>query len=757
MDSMARWLFVGLFALLPIFFVPLAWVGVTQGKVILVTTVLLAGALLWGIARLLEGAIKIPWTPVIAIAALIPISYAISTSVHGFESISLIGTGTDADSLVVVTMQYALLLLSALLFSGNPSGIVKAVRGFLGGSAIMLVLQAIHFALPTLALGGVFTTESANSFGGWHEFSMLLGLILFLGVALQKSSIANGVWKYILFGNAAISVLILVLGGFFDVWACVIAACVALLIVRGYKEGTLSTPEYWRKEWLTVVLGIASLFFLVFGGFVTNALPDRINVTQIEVRPSWQGTMSISRQALSNPLNLAVGAGPNTFTREWGLYKSTSVNQTLFWNTDFQVGVASIPTTFITTGILGVLAWILFLVALIFFIARSWISGSASVTDIFSIGVLYLLAFHAVSVPGVALSMFTFLFVGLYIASRVPHSIEFRQYPLGLGNMRGLFIGTLFVLFLAAALVSSVYSLRVIAADLFVNRGIATYNLTKDTATASSYINRGISIYPSDRAHRSAVELGLLQLREMTQSADPNAQAAKDELQATLERVIQHGLSAVSLGGGDYQNWLGLASLYGELAGAKVPGAYDNARAAYERARAQNPTSPLPLLNLARLEILQEKPDAALQYLAEAVRLKPDYAAAYYVASQAYLAKGDSANALQAAGRAVQYAQDDSQAWYNYGIIAYDAKKYDEAAQAMEQALARQDRFANALYILGLSYYELKRPEDAIKTFESLLALDPNQDVVKKILENLKNGLAPISQPAATPKAKSSR
>ena len=213
----------------------------------------------------------------------------------------------------------------------------------------------------------------------------------------------------------------------------------------------------------------------------------------------------------------------------------------------------------------------------------------------------------------------------------------------------------------------------------------------------------------------------------------------------------------MSLGGGDYQNWLGLASLYGELAGAKVPGAYENARAAYERAWAQNPTSPLPLLNLARLEILQEKPDAALQFLAEAVRLKPDYAAAYYVASQAYLAKGDSANALQAAGRAVQYAQDDSQAWYNYGIIAYDAKKYDEAAQAMEQALARQDRFANALYILGLSYYELKRTEDAIKTFESLLVLDPNQDIVKKILENLKNGLSPIPQPAATPITKSSR
>ena len=136
-------------------------------------------------------------------------------------------------------------------------------------------------------------------------------------------------------------------------------------------------------------------------------------------------------------------------------------------------------------------------------------------------------------------------------------------------------------------------------------------------------------------------------------------------------------------------------------------------------------------------------------YLDQAVKLKSNLAAIYYVASEAYIAENDSVSAMQSAALAVEYAQDDPQAWYNLGVISYNAKKYAEAATAFEQALARQEKFANALYALGLTYYELKRTPDAINMFEALDQLDPSRPAVRQILSNLRAGRPPIAQPAA--------
>ena len=180
--------------------------------------------------------------------------------------------------------------------------------------------------------------------------------------------------------------------------------------------------------------------------------------------------------------------------------------------------------------------------------------------------------------------------------------------------------------------------------------------------------------------------------------------------------------------------------LYAELAGANIPGAYEGARTAYERARAENPSNPIPLLNLGQLEILQKRPDAALQYLSAAVALKGDLAVAYYLASQIYASKQDYTNALPAASNAIRYAPQDSRAWYNGGAIAYSANDYTGAAAALEQALKLQPQYANALYFLGLTYYRLDRKSDALKTFEALNELDPGNEVAVPILNALRNG-----------------
>src|SRR3989344_7351960 len=62
---------------------------------------------------------------------------------------------------------------------------------------------------------------------------------------------------------------------------------------------------------------------------------------------------------------LIVGSGPNQFVGEWLMSKPSAVNQTIFWNTDFNYGVGLIPTFIVTTGLLGIIAWLIFLLPIL--------------------------------------------------------------------------------------------------------------------------------------------------------------------------------------------------------------------------------------------------------------------------------------------------------------------------------------------------------------------------------------------------------
>jgi tetratricopeptide (TPR) repeat protein len=295
------------------------------------------------------------------------------------------------------------------------------------------------------------------------------------------------------------------------------------------------------------------------------------------------------------------------------------------------------------------------------------------------------------------------------------------------------------------------FALRVNLAEALVNRSILLYDSSQDIGNAAALIQDALFIYPNDdRAHRAGVELGILELQSLAASPDASSDTMRAQLQSTLEGTIQQGLAAVSIDSGDYQNWLEVASLYQNLAGADVQGAYDNAHTAYESALANNPKDPLLYFDLAQLDVLEKKPDAALADIQSALKLKPDFAAVYYLASQVYTSKNDLVSAATAAAQAVKYAPDDKLGWYNAGVIAYAQGDWQSAVTDEQEALSLDSQYANALYVLGLSYYQLQRPADSMATFEALAKLDPGEAAIGQILSNLEAGQAPLQQMASS-------
>src|SRR5262249_35057752 len=154
------------------------------------------------------------------------------------------------------------------------------------------------------------------------------------------------------------------------------------------------------------------------GTKIAPPIATRFSISHLEVWPSASGTFELAKTAF--PKDPIFGAGPNRFRQVWRAEKPDGINATPFWNADFDYGAGYIPTSLITTGLVGFLAWLLFL-ALLFWKGFKTMRMpdsdplSKALTLTFSLGALYLFIMAFLYVPGTALLGLTFIWGGAMI------------------------------------------------------------------------------------------------------------------------------------------------------------------------------------------------------------------------------------------------------------------------------------------------------------------------------------------------------
>jgi len=723
------------------FFIP----STTTPLMVTKTFLLAAGALitlaLYILARLSRGNVIFP--PLVLVGALwLPVvAYALSSVFSGIPfTQALWGSGLGTDTLGFILAVTVLGALTALILRRS-----EQYRSFLIAGAFVFCAVAVLETL-TVLFGQVkpdIIPPTFSFLGSFGDLAFFLGLgVVGVLITLRFLELPSRAYRTLIV-SGVLALFLLAIANVSLVWILLALVSLGLFVEsvmnRGPRTADADLDDVDIIDDAPVAMGTGkhslvlplcvlaiSLFFLV-GGTLGGALAQTLNVNVLDVRPSWQSTYSVARNTFTtSPI---FGSGPGTFGVEWLKYRDASLNSTVFWNIDFTSGIGSIPTSVVTTGLLGVIAWVTFFALLIVFGLRMLMVRASRDTFIRYVAIfsfvasLYLFTIAIFNVPNAVILALAFVFMGLFV-STTRYAEGGRQW--GIVFSRSPRVGFVIVFMLTIVLLASV-----VAAYALVGRYIATAKIASATAafsagdldTADKAAQDSISFAPSVVAYQIQASVAGARLGQILTSTTMSATAAQKAFQEALSSGINAALTATLLAPSNYQSWLVLGNLYAQAVPLGVAGAYDSAKSAYEKAQTLNPTSPQIPFILAQLDIANKNIKGAKEHLKVAIGLKQDYTAAIFLLSQLEVQDGNVREALAAALAAAYFTPNNPSILFQVGILYAAQNDFANAARALEAAVEVNPQFANARYFLSAVYAKQGSLEKALAQMQAIAAM----------------------------------
>lgn len=743
--SYAQHILVLIFGLLPILFVPSIVAPSEYTKVVAVIVGVCLATILFSLSVLRSGVMKVGVSYPLCALWLIALLGVTSALLSGDMRDALLG---DVFSIHTASFLLLIALIPTIFVALRPKkSVILKMYILLAVSTLLLVLY--HFA--RLIFGAdflpfqIFTTATTTPVGSWNDLALFLGLAVILSLIALEQLTLTKLGRSLFVIVCVISLAMLGVINFFLVWVILGLTSLALVVYSLGKDRfhngqlTLLAPTTQVSALPVALLVCAiSIMFIVAGSFFGGILSQYTQVSYIEVRPSFEATTNIARAVYAD--NALFGIGPNRFSDAWRMHKDLSINTTQFWNVDFPAGNSYIGTFFITTGMLGGIAWTLFLVLYIgvglrrllvpqsvdkiwYFIAVSSFAGG-----------LYVWILTIVYVPGVVLLLLGALCTGvsLYAMNMLT---EREGKVLSIANDRRTgFVLSLGVVLVIVASVGVLYFIgRHYAAAVRFNESIRGLNEGRPLAETEQLVLLASQLSSSDAFSRRIAEYQLTRLNGLMAAVNPTEAQQKEFLQA-FQIGEAEAQNAIRIDATEPNNWRVLGGLYGVLSLAQVPGASDKALESFERARQLDPKNPLPYLESAVVVARAGNANQAREYIKESIRLKPNFTEALYLLTQLEIETGNIDAAVQSVVAVIQLEPQNAARYYQLGVLENARNNVDAAIGAFETAVSITPDYANARYLLALAYDFKGKNAEAREQLEKVLALNPGNPEVTELL-----------------------
>lgn len=667
-----------------------------------------------------------------------------------------------------------------------------ALFALLGGTAIIFFISALASKTPYVSLYGFSGTESYTA-TTFFALCLLTGVVVVVGQDRQKMYAAWLVGAGLVLVLSALSLFGLqvfpgAFPGYLPLGSALTTVMVAALSLVG-AYGVLTEYRPPRAMYgISIVVALAALIillsanirhgWLVLGGgslvfligaairkeeilsramlapciglflsivYLFMAIPSIISMPN-EVHLSLGESARVAREALKE--NPVLGSGPGTHVLEFLKYRKSEVLRRGFGEVAFHSGQGAVLTGAVTTGALGGLLIIATMVTALFIAGKGIIrerrTGSYLAIQSVLFTALVVSALLPIELP---LMLTVAVFLGLSLAHLQYREISMARSEQGIA-MRNAAVAAI----LLVVVVGTVIIVRRTGGVYFAVRAMQAY--ARDAGTSAGLLERALAF---DRGHdgywRMLSDARRFQVNIVRKQLGASAPApeAVSVIQGLMRQMVDAANRAVDMAPGNASNWstLGQAKL---VVGMGNGALLDEAREAFERARALDPQNPAIITALGvteRLRSIQsannEKPDnaKAVALLEEAINIQPAYALAHIELARLLASSNDQEKALSSYANARLAAPYDPTIAYEVAVYLREIKETKAAILEFERALQLAPNFVEAHVALVDLYTFIGENEKAIEHMEAVAKLFPENKDVQEKLATLKQKIVP--------------
>jgi len=735
-------LFVCLF-----FFIPYTPVTLEASKGFLLSLGSTLALFFWLISRLGDGKFLIPRDKLILLAGIIPLVFLVSSFFSRSLYVSLFGSGFEIGTFGSMLILFIVFFLSSIHFQSE-----KRIWYFIGsifiGGLILILFESLSIFIDfnNLLPGFFKSLSSGNLVGSWNNFALLFGVIILLSVLtieLLKTKKLFTVLQYLLL---SLGVLFLIIINIKLVWILVgsfsLITFVYILYIQrsGHK---IIHEEGNRKKFpfLSLLIVFISFFCLIGSNWINNFIPNYININNTDIRPSIVTTSKVAWSVMkTNPL---FGTGPNTFALDWALWQPHDIIQTVFWNTEFAGGFSLLSTFLITTGIIGFIAVLLFL---IIYIVRSAQSVRVVLHDIrssyFILTILIISIYSWITIivynPNIIMLMLAFASSGILIGMLVyKKAIPIRTFSF-LSDPRHSFFAIfgLVILMVLTIFVTFIY-IKKFTSIIYFSKSLNNENTIESLYSSERMLLKAISLDKNDAYYRSLSQTYLSQIEFLISDKTISEDILKSELQKLVNNSEQSAILAIEQNREQYLNYMNLGNVYSSFVPLSVSGSYEVAMQSYDKAFELAPNNPSVLLAKASLEMINKNNDKARDFITQALNVKMNYVDAIFLRVQIEVSEGNLSEAIKQVEYAEKFTPNDPTISFRLGLLKYDNSDYNGAVNAFEKAVILDNNYLDARYFLGQSYDKIGRKDDALIQFNILNKIIPNNQDVKNAIDSI--------------------
>jgi len=758
--------------LAPLAFWPSPYATLDLIKTIVIAAGTLVSAILLGIAAMKDHQIALPPKPILWTSLLLCLSVVLSAFFSGHLGKAFFGQGFEAGTASFFLILFLAAYASFVAVKREPG---RAVVIFVGLTASFLILYVFHVLRLILGPGfaslATLNSVVATVFGGWYglgAYSLMIALVSVVALLFLPLTRRIKALYWILLAVSGLSAFVI---NDRRAWAAAALVFLGLTLFASMRRSPRTEASGKAKRfiariaWIPLAACVVAGLFTLKGAAIATPAIAKLNASYSEIVLPWQLSLDVITGTLKT--NPVFGVGPNRFAQAYLDNKPALVNTSDAWNIEFTSGWSTFSTFVVDEGIVGTLLWALFLV----FFGIAGVRALRRLPDDPQNAFVVVLSFAASSFLWIlmllapaqhVLLFYAFVLTGIFVGSAVAAGAlpSKEVVPNPRSVLSKMFPSIAAFLILVAILWSLVYVKKTVALAYFAS-GVKQLTTAApagnadlaDADFAAAHKWDPSDIYLQARAEASISRADLIGSSVTAQSSASTSQAALARVVSILSDGAGYAKSAIAYDPSNYYNYVSQARVAAAAARLSAPNAYENAVQAYMSAIKLNPENPSLYLSLAQLQASNNKLDDALQTIGAGLRVKNNYLDAVFLLSQIEAAKGDLANAIIAAQVAAQLNPQNPVLFFQLGLLEYENKAYDAAAQAFAQALKLQPDYANAQYFLGLSDARLGRNGDAIAQFQNLALNNPDNQEVAFILSNLKEGKSPFAdaQPPITP------